>query len=593
MSFTGNDILLSSRLLSVTGPLSISQNGSGVVNITVSSIPATMIQTGENNTLDKVLAAYDGSFTTLSEDLASVEEAVGEIDNRIGALEKGSVDLSNYTATDGIKLTASGSSGIKFYTSVSNAPITINDSPIITEAILNSKNYVQSSTLTDYQRTAEKNAANGYAGLDASSKLSVSQIPVDSATIVVNQGVLAVADNKFAALDANNKISAEQIPISSTLTVTADNKIDIAPGKFAPLNADNKIDRSYLGTINIQECYGVNVDSLGVITMLDGFSVSDIEIGDAVVINSGAGEYKTGSFYYRTVVKYNDMTDFVPFTRDIVSASKDQVNAGTSSDVYITPSSLNGSAPSLLGTNFSNIPGTAVSVTTGSTQGTVKVTVGNGLNLNTGTISVSVASTTAFGTVKVTTGNGLSLSSGVISMGVASATSSGAVILNGKGIQADSNGSFSVSLVTDTETLTGNGGSSALGVKLSSTGAIIKTSTGLALQVDTSNGTLAIENNKLVNKAVSQGELEEALKDVGKAQAEIQVSSSNYVKNNTYGGGIITTAVGAIPKGVRSASGTFFAVSPISVSLSDGIYTCEIDLTGLSALDSGTWYIVF
>lgn len=601
MSFTGNDVLLSSRLIqfSDTTPITVTQDGNTCVvtfqfnydssqftvdagNFKIKSIPTSVV-----SGLDDTIESYEQSFASITNDLNALDgvpdlvgvlnQDVSNLKLRIDALEAGSVDLSDYVATDGIKLTANGNSGIKFITTT-GAPVTVNGKTIVTE-----------DALSAYQKTSEKNAANGYVGLDGNTKISTSYLPVDGTTIVVTDGNLTVSPSKVSMLDSNGKIDATQVPVGTGLKI-ASGAVTVDTSKVVTLNENNKIDRELLGTLNIQECYSANVTEAGVITVLEGFTLDDVEIGDAIIINTGSTTYKSGSFWYRKSTSNNNITDFSEMIRDITAATKAQVNAGTLDTVYITPSALNGSSPALDGANFTNISGSAVSKATDSAYGVVKVTVGNGLSNSNGTISVSQASSSSFGTIKVTASNGLNISGGVLSISTATASAAGTVILNGKGISVGSNGSFSVAVVKDSNTLTGDGGNTALKVNLNSNGGLTADSSGIKINVD---GTLLVlEGGKLVNKAVSHTEMDEAIAEA-MSNASTKQPDIQIVKNSNYANSRITVAATAVPAGLRRNDGKFIPISPSTVTVSNGTYTSVIDVTGLTALDTNTWYVVF
>ena len=108
--------------------------------------------------------------------ITNLQTTINGLTSRIDSLEQGSIDLSNYTAPAGIKL------------STTDAAFEI----VATSLTLNGKAVALDEKFADYQATAEKNAANGYAGLDANSKLTASQLPIDTATLEIAGGVLKV-----------------------------------------------------------------------------------------------------------------------------------------------------------------------------------------------------------------------------------------------------------------------------------------------------------------------------------------------------------------------------------------------------------------
>lgn len=108
--------------------------------------------------------------------ITNLQTTINGLTSRIDSLEQGSIDLSNYTALAGIKL------------STTDAAFEI----VATSLTLNGKAVALDEKFANYQATAEKNAANGYAGLDANSKLTASQLPIDTATLEIAGGVLKV-----------------------------------------------------------------------------------------------------------------------------------------------------------------------------------------------------------------------------------------------------------------------------------------------------------------------------------------------------------------------------------------------------------------
>lgn len=108
--------------------------------------------------------------------ITNLQTTINGLTSRIDSLEQGSIDLSNYTAPAGIKL------------STTDAAFEI----VATSLTLNGKAVALDEKFANYQATAEKNAANGYAGLDANSKLTASQLPIDTATLEITGGVLKV-----------------------------------------------------------------------------------------------------------------------------------------------------------------------------------------------------------------------------------------------------------------------------------------------------------------------------------------------------------------------------------------------------------------
>lgn len=491
---------------------------------------STLTQTLESinnsySTLNSTVGSHTTSINNLTEDLDDIivivqgEEAdagKGGLVGRIDALEQGSIDLSDYSTENVIKLTTSSTAGFQLVV------------PEGATATINGANIVTGGDLNDYQLVSAKNVANGYAGLDSTGKLLTSQLPIDGVTLTVQEGVVAV--------------NAE---------------------KVAVLNAEGKIDRSYLDSIDIQEVYSATLVDGAFVFEDTAIDLTKIEIGDAVILTADTadGKYKAGQIFYRTSTTNGTFADFASVVRDILSATTEQVTTGATSDYYITPAALKNSAPTISGTNITGIKGSAVETATADTLGVVKVSAGNGL---------------------------LYSADNVISVGLANTTTAGTVVLSGKGIKANADGSFDVAAVTDNKTIAGDGGATALSVKLSETGAIVSGTNGLELQIDTA--LLAIENNKLVNKAVAPADL--AIYQVRQERIAI-VAGTNY--NST--SGIVEITAIETPKGVyNTGDKTFVAVVPeiVNIDVTDvNRVTYRLDLSGYTPLATGSWEVWF
>lgn len=391
-----------------------------------------------------------------------LQSNLSTLNSRINALETGSVDLSGYVSTSGISIigatsvanlegggirvngdgtsdtyvgtfTGTGSTwspnttlhfangSMSFITSSGLEPILVVSSTAFT--------YNDSNVVTE----ASKNQANGYAGLDGNSKLTASQIPIGTG-LTLSDSVIAVDSSQFIAASEKGATSG-----------------------VAPLT-NGKIPMQYIDTLPFKECYSATVSN-GTITLGSGQSKTDasqLEIGDEIILTAAttwnSTEYAIGSMFVRIKTTDGTLADYAYMNTGIIPATIADVNTGTDNTKFITPAALSGSAPAILGTNITNIPGTAITVADGSNLGVVKVTAGNGLTISTGTIAMAAAGSGTYGAVKLGTTNGSvpvinasnKLEAAVIP--VATATTVGGVIVEaGSGLTLGADGKLSVS----------------------------------------------------------------------------------------------------------------------------------------------------
>lgn len=471
-----------------------------------------------------------------------LQSNLSTLNNRINALETGSVDLSNYVSDSGISIIgatseanlegggirvngdgtsdtyvgiftgtgsawspntalhfASGSmsfitaSGLDPILVVSSTAFTYNDSNVVTEA--------------------SKNQANGYAGLDGNSKLTASQIPIGSG-LTLSGSAIAVDSSQFIAASEKGATSG-----------------------VAPLT-NGKIPMQYIDTLPFKECYSATVTD-GAITLGSGQSktaASQLEVGDEIILTAGTTydgtTYETGSMFVRIATTDDTLADYAYMNTGIVPATIGDVNTGTDNTKFITPASLTGSAPAILGTNITGIPSSALPTATDSVAGVITVTNGNGLTLASGALSMGQASTSNYGAVKLGTTDGTvpvigsnnKLDAAVLP--VATATTLGGVI-----VEADS------------------------GLEVDSTGKLTVTASG--------------------------------------TPDPIPLSSSNYDS----GAGTVTVESITPPKGIVQTVSpyTFLCVPPDTATpKGDGTgYTFVMDVSGITSLNTTDWEVVF
>lgn len=426
---------------------------------------------------------YDGTTITVSgenklqvgtiniSNVDQLQSTINTINGRIDGLEAGSVELSNYISNNGISILGrtgssettaggikSGTDGEAFLGTFNNsgswefaAGVHVADDQITfengsgayftvtpTSATLNG-----SAVVTE----ASKNVANGYLGLDGTSKVGASFLPIGNGLEVSGTNVAVKAGTGIT-------VDASGVSVDSTAFIAVSQK-GAADG-VAPL-VNSKIPMQYIDTLPFKECYSATVAE-GVITLTGGQSKTDpsqLEIGDEIILTAATTwnetEYAIGSMFVRIKTTNGTLADYAYMSTGIIPATIADVNTGTDNTKFITPAALKGSAPTILGTNITNIPGTAITVADGSNLGVVKVTDGNGLTITAGTIAMAAAGAGTFGAVKLgTTGGSVpvinasnKLEAAVIP--VATATTVGGVIVEAdSGLTLGADGKLSV-----------------------------------------------------------------------------------------------------------------------------------------------------
>ena len=390
-----------------TGALLITQPSGLGIELAVQYDGTTITASGENKLQVGTIAITN---------VDQLQSTINTINGRINALETGSVDLSNYVSDSGISIIGSTSAanldggGIRVngdgtndtyvgtFTGTGSAwtPNTTlhfasGSMSFITASGLDPVLVVSSTAFTyndsNVVTEASKNQANGYAGLDGNSKLTASQIPIGNG-LTLSGSEIAVDASQFIAVSEKGATSG-----------------------VAPLT-NGKIPMQYIDTLPFKECYSATVAD-GTITLGEGQSKtepSQLEIGDEIILTAAttwnSTEYAIGSMFVRIKTTDGTLTDYAYMSTGIIPATIADVNTGTDNTKFITPAALKGSAPTILGTNITNIPGTAITVADGANLGVVKVTDGNGLTISAGTIAMAAAGAGTFGAVKLGTTDG-------------------------------------------------------------------------------------------------------------------------------------------------------------------------------------------
>lgn len=152
-----NSMLLKAKMLLSDATILLTQGATGEVTIKVGAIAESQVT---------------GLTTKLT-----------EMQGKIDALESGTIDLSAYTTEGAVSMTA----GTTFTIAATNA-VAVTGSAFT----FGGKNVVTEDKLSVYELKAQKNVANGYAGLDASKLLDGTQLPIDATTLELKGGKLAV-----------------------------------------------------------------------------------------------------------------------------------------------------------------------------------------------------------------------------------------------------------------------------------------------------------------------------------------------------------------------------------------------------------------
>ena len=400
-----------------TGALLITQPSGLGIELAVQYDGTTITATGENKLQVGTIAIAN---------VDQLQSTISTINGRIDGLEAGSVELSNYISNNGISILGrtgdsettaggikSGNSGEAYLGTFNNdgswqftGGVHVADDQITfengdgayftvtpTSATLNG-----SAVVTE----ASKNVANGYLGLDGTGKVGATFLPIGNGLEVSGTSV-AVKAGTGVTVDASG------VSVDSTAFIATSQKGD-ANG-VAPL-VNSKIPMQYIDTLPFKECYSATVAE-GVITLGAGQSKTDpsqLEVGDEIILTAettwNTTEYAVGSMFVRIKTTDGTLTDYAYMSTGIIPATIAEVNTGTDNTKFITPTALRGSAPAILGTNITNIPGTAITVADGSNLGVVKVTDGNGLTISAGTIAMAAAGAGTFGAVKLGTTDG-------------------------------------------------------------------------------------------------------------------------------------------------------------------------------------------
>ena len=670
MAFIGNGITLITKMLKelTNGAVVLSLDGvTNNVSIGVQYDNST-IKVNENNQL--IVGAIAISNVT------DLQSTITGLNNRIEALEVGTVDLSNYVGENGISIIGkdadqptwgggvqSGANGAFTVGTFSNegsawsaqSVIETSDGKIAFKQE-DSEYFVVTPTAATFNGNAlvtadQKNAANGFAGLDASNKVLSSVFPIgnglqDASSVIsvkAGTGITLDVNGVNVAAATDSVIGGVKVAAAATSGLTLDGEGNLAvdatqfvkasekgvASGIVPLNADGTIDRQYIGSINIQEVWSATVSADGAITIGAGQSITapaDVQVGDAITLTAGATvdgkTYAAGSMFRRVTVSEgatkDTFADYRSITMDLFAATSAEINAGTDQEKYITPAALKNSAPAFDGSNITNINVGNIAKATATTFGVVQVPSANGISVAAGVISVAKASATSFGTVQI--GSNLTVADGVISVPAATDSVSGVVTVGtaegnvpviqtggkllasvmpvatadavgavkvGTGLAVSGDGTLSVSY---SYTLPAATEAALGGVKVATDSVISNTEGAIDVKYDGVSIGKNVSNQLQVVESYVQGIAGEVADEkITTLLTPVDVTSSNFAENK------ITVTAKAVPKGLmkKTAPFTYFSVGPDSVTYAGGNFTAVIDVTGFTGINTTDWQVVF
>lgn len=670
MAFIGNGITLTTKMLKelTNGAVVLSLDGAtNNVSIGVQYDNAT-IKVDENNQL--IVGAIAISNVT------DLQSTITGLNDRIEALEVGTVDLSNYVGENGISIIGtdadqptwgggvqSGANGTFTIGTFSNEGSAWSANTVIETSDgkvafkqEDSEYFVVTPTAATFNGNAlvtadQKNAVNGFAGLDASSKVLSSVVPIgnglqDASNVIsvkAGTGITVDTNGVNVAAATESVIGGVKVAAAATSGLTLDGEGNLAvdtaqfvkasekgvASGIVPLNADGTIDRQYIGSINIQEVWSATVDASGAITIGAGQSITapaDVEVGDAITLTAEAivdgKPYAAGSMFRRVAVSEgatkDTLADYRSITMDLFAATSADINAGTDQEKYITPAALKNSAPAFDGSNISNINVGNIAKATATTFGVVQVPSANGISVAAGVISVAKASADAFGTVQI--GSNLTVDDGVISVPAATDSVAGVVTVGnaagnvpiiqvggkllagimpiatgdeigavkvGTGLAVSGDGTLSVSY---SYTLPAATDTALGGVKIATDSVISNTEGAIDVKYDGTSISKNGSNQLQVVESYVQGIAGEVADEkITTLLTPVDVTSSNFAENK------ITVTAKAVPKGLmkKTAPFTYFGVGPDSVTYSGGNFTAVIDVTGFTGINTTDWQVVF
>ena len=564
-----NGIQLSARMVLATEPISVVQSPTtGAITIAVAYDNATIVKSADNKL--KVGAVTIAQVTDL-------QTTINGLNTRIGALESGSVDLSNYTGTK-IKMAATGADGIEL-TAGETGPVklvgtalTFNDLAVLT---VNGDGYLDNAKLQLSETGGLSVAADGLK-VNAGTGLTMSEnnLTIAAATADTLGGV-KVAD-----------------AATSGLTLGADGTLAIDTAQFikasekgvkngvATLNDKGTIPREQIGSISVQERWEATVAAdTGVISLIAGQDITDpadIDVFDVILLQAELelnGEtYPTGTPFRRYKKSDNTIADYAPIATDIKAATSAEVTAGTSESLYITPKALADSAPTFDGSNITNISGANVAKATKTATGVVQI--GDNINVADGVISIPVAADGTKGVVEA--GDNITNTAGVLSVAAASSTVAGVVKIGteaGQAVVVQEGGAILPAVLPTAATDALGGVKVAENSAISNTAGALDVKIGTGLKKDETSSAIVADIEALASSFV-------------KKQTPITLTTDNFAD------GKVTVVATQIPYGVHKITAPY-TVFPVSVDMTGVENQYVLDLTGNTAVTTDDWEVIF
>lgn len=431
------------------------------------------------------------------------------------------VNLGNFSTTEDINITATSKA-----INLTGSSLKFNTNDVLT--------------------SAQKNVANGIAGLDANTKLSAAQIPVDGTTLLYDS--------------VNKVIKLATIKVNNTFTVSA-------------------ITSDIPTTILAGE---------------ESKTISDIEVGDQIVLSVAAGGYAAGSVFIRKQTSTGKISD--DFAQTTFDQNMDSMSQGSNNffinaaqHAVVVELSQTGEDGSRVLSHDGAVVLKTVNVDTKYFNGNGTAGEGNAISIKSGAITADRLKNEAVALPSSWTISGGQITSGIVGVNylpVASTTKGIVSIAAGSGLTVN-NGALSLNLaLAANSVLTGDGKAAATGLNLLYGTGLVRATKG----ADT--GKLVVDTNTIATKTYVTEQISAI---VSASVAPIDFTSADLVDS------VLTVEAPILPKAIVKVTGTgesavYSNLTPIFPDTMtamdvDGNRTFTIDLSGFT-LD-GDWQVMF
>jgi len=527
-----NCFLLRAEMLQSDATIQITQSTAGLVNFAVGAIG-----------IEKV-TNLQSSLTTIT--------------NRIDGLEQGSIDLGDYQATAGIKMTAQEKVEL-FGTAFE----------------YNGKTVVVSDDITDVLRTTDKDVANGVAGLTAQLKLKPEQIPFDTNTMELKNGVITVKTvpivNNHVASEVTDGVpvlgEGDAVEVGDLLAIAPEATSNAGSVYYRYQETDGTLAADY---INLSYTFNPNMDSMTQGTNNKFLSAAEYNVVSKFSLDENADGVKfdgqlllSGSLLDSTVFAKNGsvwgladggvafaklvQTGAVPAGWTIAASQVTGLDVGVKSVAF----QLNGSAA----------PSDLAEVTTEAGAVTINLKLSNDFDITTNT---------EFG-VAINAGTG-------VGQFLKFATAATLPALNGAaltGLNASNLASGTVPA----------GRLPAAGATAATKGAVYtEAGSGVAIAAD---GKVTADTNVVATKA-SVDELATKVTDLTQAPIPFNASSENLAE------GVLTISAKRFPTGISKTDYTNYqpvAPSVVGAPNEDGVMEFKLNFGNFEF--TGEWQVLF